>query len=66
MFALVLLSIIKNSLDYIYSRNEQGENDFHTEKWKKKCNFCSISLFITNTLSISHLIKLSISFSKSV
>ena len=32
MFALVLLSIIKNSLDYIYSRNEQGENDFHTEK----------------------------------
>ena len=39
MFALVLLSIIKNSLDYIYSRNEQGENDFHTEKWKKKMQF---------------------------
>ena len=34
-FALVLLGIIKNSSDYIESRNEQGENSFHTEKRKK-------------------------------
>ena len=29
---LVLFSIIQDSLDYIQSRNEQGENRFHKEK----------------------------------
>ena len=45
MFALVLLSIIKESLDYIWSKNDQGENRFHTEK-RKKCNFCGIAYFV--------------------
>ena len=34
MFALVSLSISKDSLDDIENRNEQGENSFHTEKRK--------------------------------
>ena len=33
VFALVLLSIIKDSLYYILSRNDQGENSFDTENW---------------------------------
>ena len=45
MFALVLLSIIKDSFDYSQSRNEQGENRSHTEKGKK-CNFCGIAYFL--------------------
>ena len=32
VFALVLLGIIKDSLDYIYSRNDQGESSFYIEK----------------------------------
>ena len=34
MFALVLLSISKDSLEYIESRNDQGEKRFHAEKRK--------------------------------
>ena len=32
MFTLVLLRIIKDSLEYIESRNDQGEKRFHKEK----------------------------------
>ena len=32
MFALVLVSIFTDSLYYIESGNDQGENGFHTEK----------------------------------
>ena len=44
IFALVLLSVINNSLDYNQSRNGQGENSFHEEKTKnlqflQKCSF---------------------------
>ena len=38
-FALVLLSIFKDSLDDIKSRNDHRENSFHTEK-EKTCKFC--------------------------
>ena len=34
MFALVLLSIIRNSLDYVQSRNKQGKKTY-TKKRKK-------------------------------
>ena len=34
MFALVLLNIIKDSLDYIWTKNVQEENSFHTENKK--------------------------------
>ena len=34
MFALVLLSTIKDSLDDIQNRNDQEENSFHKEKQK--------------------------------
>ena len=34
LFALVLFGIIQDSLGYIESKNEQGENRFHKEKQK--------------------------------
>ena len=39
LFALVLLSIIQGSLEYIQSANESGENRFHKKKKKNICNF---------------------------
>ena len=36
MLALVLLSIIKDCLDYISSRNDQGENRFNRDKNEKE------------------------------
>ena len=33
MFALVLLSVNMDSLDYIWSRNDQEKNRFDTENW---------------------------------
>ena len=38
---------------------------FHTEK-RKTCNFCGITLFITNAFSTSHVIKLLVLFIASV
>ena len=34
LFPLVLLSIIQDYLNYIYSANEQGENRFHQQRQK--------------------------------
>ena len=48
MFALVSLSISKDSLDDIENRNDQGENSFHTEK-RNICenrNICGIAYFV--------------------
>ena len=59
-FTLVLVNIIKDSLDYIWSRSDWKENKFHTEN-QGKCNFCGKASF--GTFSASHLIKLFISFS---
>ena len=62
LFALVLLRIFKDSLDYIWSRNDQGENRLHIEKRKKKVIFVALlTLFITNAFSASHEIKLFVS-----
>ena len=65
MFALVLLSIIKDSLDYDQSRNGHGENWFHKEKIKDEKNY-GIAYFFMDAFSASHLIKLFISFRMSV
>ena len=60
MFTLVLLSIIKDSID------NQGESSFHTEKQKLVTFVTLLILFIINAFSSGHLIKLFISFSISV
>ena len=67
MFAL--LSIIKDSLEYIESRNDQGEKRFHTIK-QKNLHFLTflalLILFITSGLSVSHLRNLFMSFSLNI
>ena len=44
MFPLVLLRIIVDSLDYIYSRNDHGENRFYKEHRKKLFLYFSINI----------------------
>ena len=61
MFAPILNDIIKDSLDCIWSRNDQGENSVHKKTQthiEQTCKFCGIayykliyhSLFITALL----------------
>ena len=67
MFALVLLSIIKDSFDHSYSRNDRRENRFHTEKQKKNAIFVALlTSFIINPFRASHLVNLFISFRISI
>ena len=61
MFALVLLSVIKDSVDYIYFYDI---NRFHREKLA--IFVALLASFITNAFSASHLIKLFMLFSASV
>ena len=42
IFAFVLLSIIKDPVDYIESRNDQGENIFFIEKNEKNAIFLAL------------------------
>ena len=65
LFTLVLLSIIKDSLDYSLSGNVHGENRFHTKKTK---NFFVVLLTssIINAFNANHLVKLLILFRISV
>ena len=66
MFCLGLLRIIRDSLDYILSRNDHGENRFYTENRKKIVIFVAlVTLLILNAFSSSHLLKLLTSFSTS-
>ena len=53
LFALVLLKINKDSLDYRQSRNDQGENRFHTEKQKNTFFAALLTLFIINAFRLA-------------
>ena len=56
MFALFLLSIFKDSLDDVKSRNDKRENKFHTEKQKNlqvlwHCLLCLLQILLALAIS---------------
>ena len=62
LFTLDSLSIIKDSLDYSFNRNVQGENKIHTKNEKNVIFVALLTSCIINAFSDIHLVKLLILF----